>query len=234
MTRAASPIAFVGGSGIDLNELFDEISQTVPFERFPGLETSSIIGHPSTFVSGVCAGYPIIVQSGRRHFYEGLTYPEVVRPVDVLHELGVRRIVFTNAAGGLLFGMHPGDLLAVDKVKLARYQAWSDTPGVLFPNFIVPGCDFTGTLQWVHGPNYETPAEIAFFQSQRASVIGMSTAPELQRCQELGIQAGIVSCVTNSCCPTRPLAHDHVVAIAARTSHKLVTLLRSSLPEIAR
>ena len=233
MSRGPSPIAFVGGSGIDLIEMFDNISHTIPFGKYPGLESSSIAGHQATFTFGICAERPIIVQSGRLHFYEGLTYLEVVRTVDVLHELGVRRIIFTNAAGGLLFGMRPGDLLAVDKVKLARYCAWPDTPGVLFPDFVVPGCDFTGTLQWVHGPNYETPAEIAFYQSQRASAIGMSTAPELQHCQELGIQAGIVSCITNSCSSTQPLTHDHVVTIAARTSHKLVTLFRNTLSAIA-
>ena len=223
----------MGGSGLNLDELFDQITQTIPFAAIPGLETSSLPGHPSTFTFGTCAKQPIIVQAGRRHFYEGLTYAEVTRTVDYLHENGVNRIVFTNAAGGLILGMRPGDLLAVEKVKLARYHAWPETPGVLFTDFTVPGCDFTGDLQWVHGPNYETPAEIAFFKSQRVSAVGMSTAPELQRCQERGIQAAIVSCITNTCSPPQSLTHTQVVAIATQTSAKLVALLRNALPQIA-
>ena len=82
----------------------------------------------------------------------------VCRPVDVMHALGVRTILFTNAAGGLLPDMNPGDLVAVSRVRLWPYRAWAHAPETLDPAFVTDGCDFIGDLQWMHGPLLREPA----------------------------------------------------------------------------
>lgn len=220
------PIAVVSGSGLCLDSLLDTTEERVPFNRFPGLLQASVPGHSGEYLMGACAGTRIILQRGRLHFYEGLSYDAVVRTVDVLLELGARSVVFTNAVGGLLLGMRPGDLLAVDRVRLARYTGWPATPGTLVPDSSVPDCDFTGPMQWVPGPSYETRAEIAMFQHYHMAAVGMSTAPELMRAQELGMPAAVVSCVTNSCCRPAPLSHHEVVTAAGRASNRMAALLR--------
>lgn len=227
------PVAIVAGSGIELRRLLDTVSEERPFSEFPGLELGVLEGHPRRFVCGTCGPYPIVLQCGRLHMYEGLDYEAVARPVDVLHDLGARSILFTNAAGGLVPGMVPGDLLAVDRVRVWRYGRWDATPGTLFPDFVTPGCDFTGAYQWVHGPCYETRAEIAALQNHRMAAVGMSTAPGLARCQELGIRAGVIACITNSCCHPHVLTHEEVTTVARRSSGKLARHIRSVLPVIA-
>ena len=82
---------------------------------------------------------------------------------------------------------------------------------------------------WVHGPCYETPAEIAALRRMSVCAVGMSAGPELARCRELGIPAAVVSCITNNCCERSTLTHDHVVQTARSASSALVALIRDGV-----
>jgi len=228
--RDVALVGIVCGSGLGLTSLLDEVVREQPFNAIPGLAP----GHGYTFVHGLCGPCPIIIQRGRLHMYEGLGYEAVVQTVDAMHRFGVRVILFTNVAGGLLPEMPPGDLLAVKQLKLWRYAPWPSEPETISTDFLVPGCEFTGTYYWMHGPCYETRAEIGALQKLGASAVGMSTAPELARCHELGIRAGVISCITNSCCRPQALTHDHVIAMAQNSSEKLAGIIRNAMPQIAR
>ena len=228
-----APVGIVAGSGIELDSLLDTVTRRCPFDETPGLDACSIQGHGNAFVHGACGAYRLILQCGRLHMYEGFSYAAVARTVDALHACGVRAVLFTNAAGGLLPEMVPGDLLAVEGVKLAPYRHWSERPDSLSTDYVIPNCDFEGTYFWVHGPCYETRAEIAALQELGAAAVGMSIAPELRRCRELGIRAGAVSCITNSCCRPEVLTHKHIVATARDASRKLAEAIRAALPVIA-
>lgn len=222
-------IGIVAGSGIDLHTLFDSIEQETPFADIPGLAVGHVAGHASVFLRGHCAGQPVVVQSGRLHPYEGLDFDTVTRTVDAFHAFGVRTVIFTNAVGGLLPTLRPGDLVAADDVRTWRYNAF-DLPPQITPDFVPPHCDAQGRYYWMHGPCYETQAEIAALQHLGAATVGMSTAPELHRCAILGLRAGVISCVTNSCVTQEHLTHASVLAIAHQTSAKLSQLLRATLP----
>jgi len=222
-------IGIVTGSGIVLDALLDHVESRREFDAFPGLAKGTVPGHDHTFVEGRCGDVRVILQCGRLHFYEGLSYEEVVRPVDVLRDLGAAVVLFTNAAGGLLPDLAPGDLVAANRVRLWPYAAWKVTPGILFPDFVPPGCIHTGTYQWVPGPSYETQAEIQAMHHIRCATVGMSTGPELLRCQELGMHGGVISCVTNNCCQPHKLTHDEVVTVAKQTSGKIAQLVRAMI-----
>ena len=214
-----------------MRSLLDEVFAERPFRAVPGLPQSAVPGHEGAFIHGRCAGTPVVLQCGRLHAYQGLAFEDVTRPVDVMHEYGVDRILFTNAAGGLWPKMRPGDLVTAAGVRPWRYGPF-DLPATLDVDFRVAGCDFTGDYVWMHGPCYETRAEVAALQSLGAAVVGMSAAPELLRCRQLGIRAGLVSCVTNSCCTPQILTHDHVVATAQRASARLCEVIRAALPRL--
>ena len=238
MATVTAPLGIVSGSGLVLDAVFDEIEERRAFSEIPELAAlagdadDALAGHERLFLRGRCGRYPIVLQCGRLHLYEGFDYETVVRTVEVLKGFGVNTVLFTNAAGGLKPGMSPGDLVGVDRVRLWRYNRWSATPGMLFTDFLVSECDFIGAYQWMHGPCYETRAEIAAIQHSGAVAVGMSTAPELMRCQDLGLRAGVISCITNSCCRPQTLTHSQVVAAARQASGKLVALIRRALPTI--
>ncbi len=219
----------MAGSGIDLTGLLDTVTQARPFKSFPGLERSTVTGHESRFLLGTCSGLRVVIQCGRLHVYEGYAPDKAARTVDILRGLGVHSILFTNAVGGLLPEMTPGQLLSVTRMRLWPYRHWRSQPEVLKTDFIVPDCPFTGEAAWVHGPSYETRAEIIGLQRLGAMAVGMSTAPELERCRALGIRAAVVSCITNNCCDAHVLTHDEVIETAKGTSACLVNALRGAV-----
>ena len=225
-----TPVGIVAGSGIVLDGLFDRVAEEIRFPDTRGAGADAVAGHERKFIRGTCDGIPIVLQCGRFHFYEGLDEAAVVQTVDALKEFGVKTILFSCAAGGLKPEIAPGDFVAVDRMRLWRYRGWSVTPGMLFPDVVLPDCDFTGTYQWMHGPCYETHAEIAAVQRLGAEAIGMSTAPELARCQELGLRAAVIACITNAWGRAERITHQDVLAAARRASPKLTALIRRALP----
>ncbi|MBI2421867.1 MAG: purine-nucleoside phosphorylase [Candidatus Hydrogenedentes bacterium] len=225
-------VAIVAGSGLDFASLFDEVFAIHKFETFPGLQAGHVQGHNYRFVFGAAAGVPLVLQEGRLHPYEGLRLEAATATIPLLASWGVRTILFTNAVGGLRAALRPGALVAARSVHtwpFARYALQES----LRPNFVLPGCDAEGGYWWMHGPCYETDAEIRALQSLGGSTVGMSSAPEMQVAQALGLRAGIVSCVTNSCVDKSVLTHAHVLETARRSSERLRLLLGAQMDFLA-
>lgn len=223
----ASPrVGIVAGSGIELEALLDEVTQTRAFREVPGLKDTAISGHAGRILEGRSGGCQLVLQCGRLHFYEGYSYERATESVTLMRDLGVESILFTNAAGGLVPSLVPGQLMAVSEISPWPYRGWPDMPAQLELDFTVPDCDRSGTYIWVHGPCYETPAEVAALRALKGDAVGMSTAPEVARCHELGLKAGAISCITNSCGASAVLTHDHVIQTARAASSKLRRVIR--------
>lgn len=217
----------VSGSGLDLRAMFDEIHGECTFAEALGISGNGIDGHAGLFVFGRSQGRPLILQSGRIHLYEGHSPERVASTVDRLWDFGVRELILTNAVGGLDPSLVPGGLVAASEVRAWPY-CHHTIPERQVPDRIVSGCDATGVYMWMHGPCYETRAEIRALQSLGAKTVGMSLPLELVQCRKRGIATGVVSCVTNDCTRTGSavLTHREVVETAARASTRLATVLR--------
>lgn len=229
---ATAPVGIVSGSGIHLKPLLDEVLLELPFAEVEGLTATTVAGHDGAFVFGRCDGHPVILQSGRIHLYEGHSPRAVAAMVEALHAFGVRTLILTNAAGGLEESLAPGDWVAADAVRTWRFNA-HPFPEVMTPDFIVPGCRTRGTYIWMHGPCYETRAEIRALQAMGGKTVGMSVALELERSQQLGMRVGVVSCVTNNCTTQESLSHAQVVEAAERASAHLCAILRGFVGTIS-
>lgn len=219
-------IGIVSGSGLDLSGILDRIIADISFSSVPGLRNDCLEGHARQFLRGFCGAREVVLQAGRLHFYEGLSYEDVTRPIDIMRGWGVGTVVLTNVGGGLKPETLPGELVGVDRILTWPYLRWPHRPESLTPAFRIPGCDRRGVYCWVHGPSYETPSEIEFLRRIGADVVGMSTAPEVLRCEEVRIPCAVVSCITNVCRASAPLSHDRVVSAAAVHSTRVVSLLR--------
>lgn len=225
-----SPVGIVAGSGLELTSLLDETMDVVPFDAVHRLHKGSVAGHTCDFVCGRHRRVPIVLQCGRLHAYEGLSFADVVRTVDVLYAFGVRRVLFTNAVGGVAPELRPGNLVAAHAVACWPYAAL-ELPETLAPDFVIKGCDSVGVFQWMHGPSYETPAEISALRHLNRATVGMSTAPEILRCAVLGIRSALVSCVTNVFGGRDRLTHQNVLLAAAHTSSRLRDLIAAFLSD---
>ncbi len=219
------------------------------YDDIPGFGATSVAGHAGRLAWADCAGVETLVFQGRRHWYEGAGWLPVAIPVYVLKALGARRLVLTNAAGGIAEGLCAGDLMIVhDHINLFGTNPligpedafWGprfpDQTKVYAPALIrgltraaaqaaVPAR--AGVYLGVSGPTYETPAEVRAFARLGADAVGMSTVPEAMLAKAAGLEVGALSCITNlasGISPT-PLTHDEVTAAAREALPRMRAVL---------
>ena len=249
-------IGLVLGSG--LGGFADELEQGVriPYTDIPFFPRSTAIGHAGMLVVGTVAGIAVVVLQGRAHFYEGYTLQQVVFPVRVLGRMGVRAVVLTNAAGGINSEYRRGALVVVrDHINLQGSSPLigpnDDRFGVRFPDMTDAyneefrrfarddsqlGGIYEGVYAAMHGPSFETPAEIRFLRTIGADLVGMSTVPEVIAARHMGIEVLAISCVTNMAARMtgEKLSHEEVLETGEQVRGKFLALVRALLPKIEK
>ncbi len=251
-------IGVVLGSGLGgfADALPDSV--TIPYAEIPDWPRSTAIGHAGKLVFGTVAGVDVAVMAGRAHLYEGYSPAQATFGVRVLGRLGVRTIVFTNAAGGINLSYSQGALVLIsDHINLQGLNPLcgpnDETLGPRFPDMSdaysaecreiarQAGAEIGITLaEGVYaamlGPSYETPAEIRFLRTIGADLVGMSTVPEVIAANHMGIRCLAISCVTNMAAGILPhkINHEEVLATGERVRATLVRLLHAVIPRLPR
>jgi purine-nucleoside phosphorylase len=243
-------IAIVLGSGLGdfANALTDSVS--LPYADLPHWPASNVIGHEGRLVIGMLAGRRVAALSGRVHYYEGHDLRTVTFATRVIGMLGIKQLILTNAAGGINVQLTPGTLMIIeDHINLLGSNPLigpnEDRFGLRFPDMsevyakrlralaaavaaeqgIAIG---RGVYVALHGPSYETPAEIRVLRTIGADAVGMSTVPEAIVARHMGIEVLGLSCITNAAAgvlPT-PLDHNEVMAVARRVRGAFARLLQ--------
>ena len=253
---ARPSVAVVLGSG--LGAFAGELSAPVeiPYREIPGWPASTAVGHAGKLVLGRLGSCDVAVMAGRAHLYEGYSPAQVAFSVRVLGSLGVRAIVFTNAAGGINVSLEPGALVLIsDHINLQganplagpnddrlgpRFPDMSDAYSASFRNVareVAAGLGIAvreGVYAAVLGPSYETPAEIRYMRAIGADLVGMSTVPEVIAARHMGIEVLGISCVTNMAAGILPRKIDHqeVLETGARVRDTLVRYLKNLVPRL--
>lgn len=106
-------IALVLGSGLGDYADTIRIEQTVEYREIEGFPMSTVAGHKGRFVFGYVGNVPVVAMQGRVHYYEGYSMEDVVLPIRVMGMLGAKKVILTNAAGGVNFDYRPGDLMLI-------------------------------------------------------------------------------------------------------------------------
>ena len=245
--------AVVLGSG--LGDFADRLTDatTLPYGELPHWPAASVIGHSGRLVIGSLGNRRVAALAGRAHFYEGHDLATVVFPVRVMGRLGVRRVILTNAAGGINRRFAQGALMIVDDhINLLGANPLSgpndDRLGPRFP-------DMSEVYSWrlrkiaydaaaarkvnvthgvyvaTQGPSYETPAEIRFFRTLGADAVGMSTVPEAIAARHMGMEVLGIAVITNMAAGILPgtLNHDEVMETARRVRGSFISLLEGVL-----
>jgi purine-nucleoside phosphorylase len=256
-TTALCPsIAVVLGSG--LGAFADELKERAdfPYAEIPGWPAATAIGHAGKLIIGKLCGLSVAVMAGRAHLYEGHTPAQVTHGVRVLRSLGVRSMVFTNAAGGINLSLERGGLVLInDHINLQGSNplagANDETLGPRFPDMSEAySHEFLGIAHTVAkeqcipvtegvyaamlGPSYETPAEIRMLRTLGADVVGMSTVPEVIVANHMGMKVLGISCVTNMAAGILPqkINHEEVLETGAMVRDTLVKFLKALLPRL--
>jgi purine-nucleoside phosphorylase len=241
-------VGLILGSG--LGDFAESIpGREVPYHRIAGYPQPTVEGHRGLLKLGRnCA-----LLSGRFHYYEGVSLDDVVLPVFLLHRLGVRDLIVTNAAGGIRRSFRPGDLVLIrDHLNLMGvHPLRGPNPPGYGPRFPDMSEAYSRELRGVAqeaagaalaegvyaafpGPSYETPAEVRMAEILGADLVGMSTVPEVIAANYLGMRVLGVSCVTNMAAGIlqQTLAHAEVVESGRRAMPALTRLLRGVLERL--
>lgn len=247
-------IALILGSGLGGVVEQIDVEKSVPYREIPGFPVSTAIGHKGQLTLGRFAGVPVAVMEGRFHLYEGYAAHLVTRPIELLHALGVRTLIATNAAGGLRPDLQVGDVVVIrDHIDFmgAASRNSSDRPldraqtglRAEYDSELVQlmlsavrqagGRELSGTYIGMTGPNYETRAEYRFLR-QFGDLVGMSTVPEVIAARRLGMRAAGLSVVSNACNPDQlePTDGAQVVAAVARAAGLVGNTLAQLLPRL--
>lgn len=248
-------IALILGSG--LGTLADEIQdqQVIDYSVIPHFPASTVAGHAGRLVLGSLEGKKVVAMQGRFHYYEGYSMGQVTFPVYVLHALGCKALVVTNACGGLNPSFKAGDLMLItDHINILPNPLIGPNDEQLGPRFpdmsqaynlsfrelaLEVGKELGIELQQgvylaISGPTYSTPAELKMLITLGSDTVGMSTIPEVTVANYLGMSVLGISCITDMALPDElePLTHEQVVKIANQTRPKFINLVRGWLKRV--
>jgi purine-nucleoside phosphorylase len=248
--------AVVLGSGLGDFATRLEDPQTIPYAQIPNWPGTAVVGHSGTLSVGTLKGRTVAALGGRVHFYEGHQMRTVTFAARVLAALGVRTLVLTNAAGGINLDFKPGTLMAIDDhINLLGTNplvgANDERFGPRFPDMsevyskrlrdladdaaAAIGVRLAhGIYVAVHGPSYETPAEIRYLRKIGADAVGMSTVPEAIVARHMGMEVLGISCITNAAAGVlpQPLVHDEVMEVARRVRASFAALLEGTIERL--
>jgi purine-nucleoside phosphorylase len=253
---ATPDVAVVLGSG--LGDFADGLTGKVefPYGAIPHWPAAAVVGHAGKLVIGTMAGRRVAALSGRVHYYEGHDFRTVTFAMRVMGRLGIRTVILTNAAGGINLGFKPGTLMLIDDhINLMGGNPLigpnDERFGPRFPDMTTVysarlrelagdaarhrGLTLAhGVYVALHGPSYETPAEIRYLRTIGADAVGMSTAPEAIVARHMGLEVLGVSCITNPAAGVlpQPLVHDEVMEVARRVRAEFASLLEGTIERL--
>ena len=245
----APTVAIVLGSG--LGGLADEIDAVakIPFREIPGFPTATVAGHAGMLIAGTLSGKFVVALAGRFHMYEGHDVRLAAFPARVVHALGAKTFVVSNAAGGVNRLWQPGDLMLIrDHINLMFRNPLVgavEEGDIRFPDMSDPydrelseisrvvareqGIALReGVYAGQLGPAYETPAEVRMLALLGADAVGMSTVPEVIVARAIGMRVVGFSCITNLACglSTTPITHAEVLETTAQVAARFQGLIK--------
>jgi purine-nucleoside phosphorylase len=251
--RAALGVVLGTGLGSLVERL--EHPWTMPGVDTGWLARSTATGHAGRIACGSIGGTPVAMLQGRVHGYEGFGPEMLTRGVELLAGLGVRRLLLTNASGGLRPDMTSGELVILtDHIDMVR-RPWGESlepaaggdaavaqrehlydirlaDRALAATRRVGAIARRGVYAFLSGPSYETRSEYRMLRRIGADVVGMSTVPEVVAATRMGLEVVVCSVVTNVARPDAPEHTDaeDVCRLAADSADGVWAILR----ELAR
>jgi purine-nucleoside phosphorylase len=182
---------------------------------------------------------------GRFHRYEGYTTEQICFPVELMHALGVKTLLVSNAAGSLNPAFRKGELMVIDRGFSLQDHPFLDDGdnGLLFDRSLSESFHHIASAQGISihkgsyvavtGPMLETRAEYRYLINHGMDAVGMSTVPEATAATQLGMHCLAVSVLTDECDPDNlhPVTLDEIIAVAGKADATLSSLFNQFILE---
>ena len=255
-TNFKPDFGIVLGSG--LGGLVKEITvqHALDYSSIPNFPVSTVKGHTGKLIFGTLGGKNVIALQGRFHFYEGYTMQEVTFPIRVMKALGVKRLILSNASGGMNSDYQIGDIVIInDHINLMPSNPLIgknyDELGPRFPEMSEPYDkemitiakkiadkkgfrSHIGVYAGLPGPCFETPAEYRYLRIIGADIVGMSTVPEVIAARHGGLPCFAVSIVTDlgGFEEAQKVSHEEVLKVATGAESKMTAIIKELISEL--
>lgn len=238
--------------GTGLGQLVNHLTQTTVahYNHIPYFPLATVEFHTGKLIYGVLEGKKVVVMQGRFHVYEGYDLIDVTYPIRVMHGLGIKNLLISNASGAVNTQYKKGEMMLIeDHLNLQggsplafknvgefgeRFTDMSRPYNTALANTIKTIAKEEnialqeGVYAAVVGPQLETRAEYRMLKILGADAVGMSTVPEVIVANHLGLPVAAISVLTDECDPEnlKPVDISEIIAIAGATEPKMITLFR--------
>ncbi len=246
-------IAIILGTG--LGNLATKIQKEVEidYSEIPHFPVSTVESHAGKLIFGELSGKKVAAMEGRFHFYEGYSLEEVTFAVRVLNEVGAKKLIVSNAAGGLNLGYKKGSVILIDdQINFMGVNPLvgpnDERLGPRFPDMCQPYSERLmkvaeeaasqiklevqrGVYIGVTGPCLETRAEYRMMRAWGADLVGMSTVPEVIVGVHMGMEILGLSVVTDVCDPDNlePVDIKEIIKTANEAGPNLDKLIEKAI-----
>ena len=249
---ADQPIEWAVILGTGLGDLVTEIDvrHRIPYSQIPHFPVSTVEGHSGEMIFGYLGGKYIMALNGRFHYYEGYPMDKVTYPVRVMKLMGIRRLVVSNAAGGINPAHRIGDIMIIrDHINMIpEHPIRGKNIDELGPRFVdmkdaynpamirrakeiaaengIEVCE--GVYLALQGPTFETQAEYLMVSRLGGDAVGMSTVPEVIVARHMGIEVFGVSIITDLGLPGKManVSHEEVQAVGRTATPKVMKIVK--------
>lgn len=254
-TKFTPEVGIILGSGLGglVNKI--EVKHSFSYSEIKNFPVSTVSGHGSRLIMGMLNGKKIIAMQGRFHFYEGYSMQEVTFPIRVMKYLGIKKLILSNASGGVNPAFKVGDLMIIDDhINLMGINPLigknDDKLGTRFPDMSTPydkgmiekakkiadinnyRCHI-GVYAAVTGPCYETPAEYRYIKTIGADCVGMSTVPEAIVARHMNLSCFAISIITDMGGGehVEVITHEEVLKVASESEIKMTHIITELISE---
>lgn len=223
------------------------IEYTLPYRKIPHFPVSTVAGHKGALVFGSIADKKVVAMQGRFHYYEGYSMQEVTFPVRVMKQLGVDRLIVSNASGGVNAGYNVGDIVLInDHINLMPEHPLRGKNDERFgPRFVNMGEPYSramiakakaaasrlgievkdGIYLGLQGPTFETLSEYRMVRILGADCVGMSTVPEVIVARHMDMETLGISIITD-------IGHED--SIAKVNHHEVLEAAKKAEPNVRK
>lgn len=257
-TERRPTLCVVLGSGLGAYADSMEDAQIISYKDVRGFPVSTVPGHAGRLVFGRRHGVDVVCMQGRFHCYEGYAAAETVIPLRTLIKLGVKKLLATNAAGGVNMDFNPGDIMIIrDHINFTSLTPLEgpnlDEFGPRFPDMsyaydrkLIAALEEAakqggfavqkGVYMMMKGPSFETPAEIRMARTLGADAVGMSTVPEIIAAAHAGVASAAMSCITNMAAGIldQPLSHEEVIETGKVAAGRIAALIDGFIEQVGK
>jgi len=255
-TGYEAEVGIILGTGLGGLAKEIDIEHSLSYSDIPNFPVSTVEGHAGRLIFGHLGGKKIIAMQGRFHFYEGYSLQDVTFPVRVLHMLGIRKLIVSNASGGLNPNYKVGDIMMLtDHINMfpgnpligrnmdelgPRFPDMSEAYNLHLRNLarkiaLKNNINLEeGVYVGVAGPTFETPAEYKMFRILGGDAVGMSTVPEVIVARHMDMDVFGISIVTDSGVPGEiiEISHEEVQEVAMKAEPQLSLIIRELIRQM--